>query len=857
MQESYAQNFKKQYELADKYVEDADFEAAKTIYIKLLTDKPNNANLSFKIAYCYFMIPSKKDSSIIFFENIGNRVSDGYNNSYSDTVAPVEALVFLADIYHSNYKFEMAKNMYKEVLNFTNNQKLKQVVELKLSTCETAIKLFKNSNDITRIKLGGNINTRYNEHSPVLTADLKTIIFTSNRKGTGGLKDKDGKYYEDIYISEFKNGKWTKPESISKNINTNKHEASVGLSPDGNTLLIYKGTNNGDIYISEKKDDEWSIPKALGKNINTKHRETHASISVTKQTMYFTSNRPGGFGGMDLYYSQKQNDGTWGKAINMGENVNTLRNEEGPFIHPDDTTLFFSSNGHIGMGGYDLFMSFKQTDNTWSKPVNIGYPVNSPSDDVFYIASPGGNYAFYVTNQIGSSGTNGIYMLGLPERFRKKTAVFSGKVKLYDETINTEISVNVIDIDTKTTIRTYNTNKKGEYTIILPTNKKFLVSYDAIGYLSHIIEIDVADNADLQSLKKVIFLQPIVVGGTNENYKLEFSPNSKEINFKTKYKMDKAIKQLSDNEELVVALNIPKKDSLNYSKVLSVKNYLINNRVDSNRVKLNYTNRDYYELLIVDTVFLKFSENIEFIKFVPNKKDIEVVSKHYLSQLVFFIERNKELCIEIPVYEKTKLWEKRLSELFNYLVSNGTDSLQIRMKIITGKNKYENKIKPSLAKRTFENPEFLFSVSDKGYILSKDYQISVPVLLNYEAYFSRKYKNEILKKLASNKIDTTRIVLKPIYERNNYVNKTQSMVKLERGHSASYFSTLNSKKDKKSLAIHFLPKQEEINTSREIPDIKKVNTKNSTNSTKVKIANKFAVQEKYLNKVQKNINRNK
>ena len=851
---SYAQNLKKQYRLADKYIENYEYEKAIPIIKELLIKKPNNANFLFKIAFSYFGIREKRDSSIIYFEKIGNKVSEQYNNSFTDTVAPIEALVYLGDIYHADYKFEKAEKLYKRVKQKTENSSLISILDVKIRRCETAVKMINASTDITRIKIGGRINTKYNEHSPVLTADLKTIIFTSNRKGTGGLKDEKGDYYEDIYISKFLKGKWTKPKSISDNINTKGHEASVGLSPDGRTLLIYKSINNGDIFLSKKKADEWTIPKLLGNNINTKYRETHATISVSKNTIYFTSNRPGGYGGMDLYYSEKQKDGTWGEAVNMGKNINTPNNEEGPFIHPDDTTLFFSSNGHLGMGGYDLFMSFKQKNNTWSKPVNLGYPANSPSDDVFYIASPGGNYAFYVTNQIGSSGSNGIYMLGLPEKFRKKTAVFTGKVKLQNKKIKSVISINVIDIDTKDTIRTDYPNRKGNYSIILPTNKKFLVSYEAKGYLSHIIEIDVSANADLQSLKRVIYLQPIIIGGTNENYKLEFTPDTKKLDFKSKYKIDRAIKHVNNNKGLVVALNVPQKDSLNSKNVLSVKNYLINNRVDSNKITINYTDRDYYEMLVVDTIFLKFSGNIEYIKFVPKKKNIEIVSKHYLSQLIFFIQRNKELCIEIPVYKNEMLWESRISELYNHLITNGMDSLQVRMKIYNKPSKFINRIKPKLIKRTLDDAEFLFSITDKGYILSKEYQISVPVIIHYETLFSETERKKILIDLAKEKVDTTRIKLIPVSRRNNYINKTQLKIKINRGHSRKFFTASNKKKKSNECAIYLLPTQKYIDNTKKINKKVEINKKHS--EIKQIEINRFSYTKKYNNKLQKNIARN-
>jgi len=348
------------YNKAEEYIQYEEYLKAVPLY-KVLADKfSENANFNFKAAYTMYMVAGKRDSALAYFLKAEHNVSTNFNDDFEENKAPIETYLYIAKIYHANYKFDKAITYFEKFESLTEDEKSKEQIQIYIEECKTGKEFISKPLDMAVMQVGGGINSIYDEHSPVLSADLTTLIFTSKRKGTGDLKDKFNKYHEDIYISKLVDGKWTAPKNISPNINTEGHEASVGLSADGRTLFIYKHNHGGDIYYSNFSKNEWSKPQSLGKNVNSRHRETHASLSADGNTLYFSSDRPGGFGGMDIYKSQKKKNGKWGKAVNVGSNINTKLNEEGPYIHPDNNTLFFSSNGHKGMGGYDLFVCQKK-----------------------------------------------------------------------------------------------------------------------------------------------------------------------------------------------------------------------------------------------------------------------------------------------------------------------------------------------------------------------------------------------------------------------------------------------------------------------------------------------------------------
>jgi len=672
---SQDKSIKKAYKQADNLILLGDLEKAIEKYKDIIAKYPDNSNYNYKIGFIYFEATGMRDNAKEFLLKASENVSTKYVNSYKETTAPIETWYYLALLYHYGYEFDKAKEYFnKYIESSTDEVKIEEVKGL-IKACDNGIDLVINPLDLDVIELGGNINSKYEEHSPLITADLKTLIFTSKRKGTGGNKDEYGDYYEDIYISHFENGDWTEPESISTNINTDDHEASSGLSYDGRTLFIYEPSNMGDIYVSYLQNDVWSKPESLGPYVNTEYRETHATTSIDGQTLYFTSQRPGGFGGSDIYVSKMEEDGSWGLAQNIGGEINTPLDEEGPYIHPSDTIMYFSSNGHPGMGGYDLFITVLNKEGVWSEPKNIGYPLNSPDDDVFFITSPEGNYGFYASNQYGASGSTNIYTLKLPSQFKSNLAVLSGNIVLNEGDGGvkySDISIKVIDNETGDTIRSYKPDPiNGLYTLVLPTPKDYTIVYEAYGHLPRVETVNLTSEADLYNMKTVLPLQPITFGSTAQEYSVSFDPSTNELTYEGNATLNSMAKNVNTYDEIIAQVIVPNKDEilLNQQKE-TILSYLYRNVVDTSKIKIiEQAEDDNFEIFLADTSFLNFSKTKWNIEFDENEK-LDLISEYKLDQIAYYLKNDKSMCIQIPVYQNTDktINKERTQDIYDYIV---------------------------------------------------------------------------------------------------------------------------------------------------------------------------------------------
>ncbi len=773
------------YNTANKYIKKQMYRKALIYFFEIAKNQPNNANINFKIGSIYCEL-NQTDSAIIYLSKASNNIKTKYNDSYKTKTAPYETWFLLAESYHINYMLEKAIVCYDTLKHYVKKRKLIDINH-KIENCKTGLKLQAQPTDMIVMPLSNKINTPYLEHSPVLTADLKTLIFTSTRRGTGTKKDDYGQYSEDIYISYSQNGQWTVPKGISKNINTKGHEASVGLSVDGRILYIYKYVNGGDIYKSELKNNKWTVPVPL--NINTIYRETHASISQDGSKLYFASDRPGGEGDMDIYYCNKQEDGQWGEAINLGSSVNTEYTEDGPYINTDDSTLFFSSNGHAGMGGQDLFLTQLQADSTWSNPKNLGFPANSTGDDIYYVSSPGGSYAFYVTNDYGSFNNSDIYFMMLPDDERTKVSVFTGKVEMgseYKELDSTSVTITIIDPVSLDTIKTYYTDPyNGEYSMILPSNNTFLINYEAGGYLNHIEEVYIEPESELQIAQKIIPLQKVVLGETNENYSISFMPGSDSLSYSTEIYLNETIKSIKKHKELAVRISIPNSDSLKTEKTKSILGYFLKKNVDTTQVKINYTENKYFEILVADTMFLNYHNDKWKILFNENKASISTIGMLKLEQMNYYLIRNPELFIEFKYnqYDTSALNYKRTKVLYQYFTKNGIDSLRLITKnigyTIPPKNSSHLTIR-SNNNKTILLLKVLQMFETKRY---NKHLFNVPVFIKDKQLFSNIHALKVKKYFAERGIDTTTVNFIPYNFTDNVKNmqriRTLKRVQLE------------------------------------------------------------------------------
>ncbi len=480
----FGQSAEDKYKQADDFMNDGNYYKAIAIYQDLLTGAPNNANLNFKMGYCYLNTSIDKIKAIPYLEFASRYINENFNpNSIKEEGSPIEVLLFLGKAYHVNYRFDDAERTFLQLKSRlgADDKDLIKEIDHDLSACQVARQLMRSPVEMTVSNMGPNINSPYSEHSPVINGDESMLVFTSKREGnTGNNQMDDGQYFEDIYFSIFDGKNFTKAAKVGTTINTPGHDASVALSFDGTMLFIYRDDNgDGNLYFSNRNGNDWSTPEKFPEPINSKYRETHASMSIDQSVVYFTSNRKGGYGGLDIYRVKKLPNGKWSKAQNLGPQINTAYDEEGPYLHPDGTSLFFASKGHNTMGGYDIFVSYIDDDEKWSVPANLGYPINTPDDNIYYIPSVDGRRAYYASYSNNSLGNYDIFRIDLSESHVRNQTVIRGKAINKDGVVLKQPLITVTDKDDNVvgiyTPEPVNNN----FLMILPRGKTFSVLFES------------------------------------------------------------------------------------------------------------------------------------------------------------------------------------------------------------------------------------------------------------------------------------------------------------------------------------------------------------------------------------------
>lgn len=505
-------DYKRMYADAEIYFTNENYPAALSLYLKL--DSINgNANLKFKIGFCYLNAATYKTKSIPYFEAAIKDIAKKYEEGeINEKKAPLSTSYYLAKAYHLHYDFDKAIAMYEKYkTDLGPDPKLAQDLEEidhDIETCRNGKELIKDPKKVVVTNLGEGINSSYPDYAPVVSLDEQTLVFTTRREGgNSAVKELNGQFFEDIFVSEYSDEKWGKSIQLGNNINSAGHEATVNLSADGLKLLIYKDNNgNGNLFLSQYKEKEWTTPEYIGAPINSASWESHACFSADNRILYFVSNRSGGLGGRDIYKCLKLPNGDWGPAENLGSTINTKYDEDGVFIHPDGKQIFFSSKGHRSMGGFDIFSSLINDENGfWSEPVNVGYPINTPDDDVFYITTADGRRAFFSSDKEGGFGEKDIYMISHPEFEPRDITILVGKII---NNTSEDISNNFISlVSTKTndTLQILNANgSTGKFGTNLPVGDSYKTAYVVNGKEIYSEVIDVPKGKGYQVIKREI-----------------------------------------------------------------------------------------------------------------------------------------------------------------------------------------------------------------------------------------------------------------------------------------------------------------------------------------------------------------
>ncbi len=546
----------------DEYIYDQNYEKAIPLLLEL--DSIDNNNLDNK----FLLIQSFYNSNLRRKEGIP------YAKEYislSQDVDP-DVYFYLGQMYHLNYEFEAAKNAYNKFLESSKkNHRWRAETRREIEALDEAKKKTENPEKFVIRDIGSGINHKRDpDYVPVISADESVLIFTSRRPGsTGGLQNNrgepdsiNGEYFEDIYISQKINDTaWSEPVSIGPNINTNGHDASIGLSPDGQKLFLYRsdGIKYGNIYTSDLKGDEWQVPEPLPYPINTRYWEGSASITPDGRTIYFASNRPGGYGGKDLYMIKKLPDDTWAQPKNLGPEVNTSTDEDAPFIHPDGTTLYFSSKGHKSIGGHDIFVTQSTGRYEWSEPKNMGYPVNTTANDIYFVLSASGERGYYSSVNDEGIQSEDIKVVEMPrDEFYapQPLTVLKGFILPQDSSGETppSLKIEVYDNETGDKVGDFQPNElTGRYILILPRGKDYNIAVEADGYLFHSENVNVPEaQADFVEINKNIYLQEIKKGSKIVLNNIFFDFNEATLRDASLIELERVIKIMKDDPKLVM-----------------------------------------------------------------------------------------------------------------------------------------------------------------------------------------------------------------------------------------------------------------------------------------------------------------
>lgn len=479
----------------------------------------SSANINFNVGYCYLNSSSKKGLAERYLAKAILNISKSYNqDNSSEKGAPPIAHFLYGKALHINYKFDEAIAQYEYYeKNFPKDKTTLAEIKSSKEQSKYAKELVAAPINVELENMGDSINGRYPDFSPILSADESMIIYTSRRNtSTGGEKTPDGQYFEDILVSyKDQNNIWSSPKSISPNINTNGHDAAISVSPDGQTLITFRDDNgNGNIYYSTWDGSDWSPIQSFGSDINSTYWETHACLSNDGNTLYFVSDRPGGYGGRDIYRCVKLPNGAWSKATNAGPVINTAGDEEGPFMHPDGVTFMFSSNGHKTMGGFDIFFSIIDEDRKFTEVINMSSPINTPDDDVFFVTSPDGKRGYFSSGKDGGFGEKDIYKMTIPDAREKPLALFKGSILAADgEKLPDELEIIVTNKETGEIVGKYKPKENGSFATILAPNKNYNFSYQSKGEEFYNEDLYVPNEIVYSEIKKEINLEPISLVG--------------------------------------------------------------------------------------------------------------------------------------------------------------------------------------------------------------------------------------------------------------------------------------------------------------------------------------------------------
>ncbi len=540
---------------------------------------------------------------ILYDEKLYKQEAEEYEKALSinrDYNPQVQYLLSLA--YYNSGQYDKAYNTILEASQMeVRSSYLEKKILKTLDKLFIANELYQHPVPYEPVNLGDKVNSSYDDYWPMLTANGKMLYTTKNIP-----KRKDIMYHryknaqEDFFVNHLQDdGTWGISYNMGEPLNTPKNEGAPSISADGKTFVFTAcnrrdGLGRCDLYISRKIGDKWTIPRNMGSPINSRYIERHPSLSPDGNTLYFASNRKGTKGSEDLWFSKFDGE-KWSVPVNLGDSINSNGIEWSPFMHPDNQTLYFVSDGHPGMGGLDIFKSTKIGDNVWTKAVNIGYPINTKDDEQSLFVSVSGELALIASDRANDGNGLDIYGFTLPSEAQPNyVSYIEGVISDQKTKLPLQANIQLVDLETGEVVMQPQSDKlSGEYLLCLPPNKDYMLNVSKAGYMPYSDHFSLTSQNRQKPLKKDIALFPIEMEASVVLKNIFFQTDSYQLESKSELELNKLIAFLNLNTNVVIEIsghtdnqgNAKYNQTLSENRAKAVYDYIISKQIDSQRLQ--------------------------------------------------------------------------------------------------------------------------------------------------------------------------------------------------------------------------------------------------------------------------------
>lgn len=582
----------KQYEKAYSYMREQQFTDAIRYAQTATQEDPAFTEAYLMIAEAYSMM-KESDLAVLYYKKA----------IYSNPS-------FSSKLYFYTAREYMRSNNYNEALEFfaqyfeeegITPAKASSDIKEYYDQCAYRAKLMTDSNHIKLVNMGPNVNSNLDEYHPSFTADDGELIFTVLRPSDALTECKSCPSEEDLYVSRQENGEWQPRQPLGAPVNSHFNEGAQCISPDGKYVLFTAcnredGYGSCDLYWSKKVGNQWTVPENIGKPVNTQYWESQPTFGADGKTIYYTSNRPGGKGKCDIWKTTMIEDGFFSEPVNVGEPINTSKDELAPFLHPNGMVLYFVSSGHPGMGGQDLFYSIADSKGNWNQPINMGYPINTEDDEVSIVVNAKGTRGFVASNKQGGYGRMDIYWFEMPDKMRPQPVTYlKGRIFNAKDSSVLSAKFKVIDLSTGVEkVMSESDPETGEFLVCIPTNGKYALHahHPQFLFYSANFELDSTYN-NLKPYHKDIYMNPIEMGESIVLHNIFFDTDKAVLKQESEVELNNLYDLMKNNPKMRVEIGGHTDNQggrehnmqLSRNRAKAVYDYLVSKGIKSDRIR--------------------------------------------------------------------------------------------------------------------------------------------------------------------------------------------------------------------------------------------------------------------------------